>query len=185
MEVSHYLLQIVETGVVLILLPVFSMFARKVVTRTLKKFEFTYERRKIIVKLLNFLSLTTGFILIAIIWGINHTRLIVFLTSILTVMGIALFAQWSLLSNITASLILFFNHPLKLGDRIKILDKDYPIEGKIEDITYFFLHIRTDKGEKITIPNALVLQKSLSIEPAGKHRPVSNRLRSSEKPAAD
>jgi len=102
-------------------------------------------------------------VVIAAIWGVNQSQLILFISSFLTVLGIAFFAQWSLLANVTAGLILFLNHPLRLGDRIKIMDKDYNIEGRVDDITYFFLHIRMDNGEKITIPNSVVLQKTISI----------------------
>ncbi|MBP9790811.1 MAG: mechanosensitive ion channel, partial [Bacteroidia bacterium] len=81
----------------------------------------------------------------------------------LTALGIAFFAQWSLLSNITSSVILFFNHPLKLGDTIKILDKDYPFEGEVTELTYFYIHLKTANGEIITIPNSLILQKPISV----------------------
>ena len=84
-------------------------------------------------------------------------------STLLTALGIAFFAQWSLLSNITSSIILFFNHPLKLGDTIKVLDKDYPFEGEITELSYFFIHLKTQTGEIITIPNSLVLQKSISV----------------------
>jgi small-conductance mechanosensitive channel len=81
----------------------------------------------------------------------------------LTALGIAFFAQWSLLSNITSSIILFFNHPLKLGDTIKVLDKDYPFEGEVMELTYFFIHLKTDNGELITVPNSIILQKSIAV----------------------
>ncbi|WP_374226305.1 mechanosensitive ion channel domain-containing protein [Flavobacterium davisii] len=68
-----------------------------------------------------------------------------------------------MLSNITSSLILFFNHPLKLGDTIKILDKDFPLEGEIIELTYFFVYLKTKDEQTITIPNSLFLQKSVSI----------------------
>ena len=78
-------------------------------------------------------------------------------------LGIAFFSQWSLLSNITSSVILFFNHPLKLGDTIKMLDKEYPLEGEVTELTYFFIHLKTTSGETITIPNSLLLQKSIAV----------------------
>lgn len=59
--------------------------------------------------------------------------------------------------------MLFFNHPVKIGDKIKVLDKDYPFEGEVTDLTYFFVHIKTDEGEITTIPNSLLLQKSVSV----------------------
>ncbi|AUX16934.1 mechanosensitive ion channel domain-containing protein [Flavobacterium columnare] len=93
----------------------------------------------------------------------EQNEIALFASSILTALGVAFFAQWSLLSNITSSLILFFNHPLKLGDTIRILDKDFPLEGEIIELTYFFVYLKTADGQTITIPNSLILQKSISI----------------------
>jgi small-conductance mechanosensitive channel len=63
----------------------------------------------------------------------------------------------------TSSIILFFNHPLKIGDKVRVLDKDCPFEGEISDLTYFFVHLTTDEGEVITVPNSLFLEKSITI----------------------
>jgi small-conductance mechanosensitive channel len=97
---------------------------------------------------------------------VKQSELLLFTTSILTVLGIAFFAQWSILSNITSGLILFFNHPLRIGDTIKIIDKEQPVEGVIQDISYFFLHLKTNDNDIVTIPNSMVMQKSFLIKPA-------------------
>ena len=59
--------------------------------------------------------------------------------------------------------MLFFNHPVKIGDTLKVLDKEYPFEGEVTDLTYFFVHLKSANGEIITIPNSLLLQKSVSV----------------------
>jgi len=64
---------------------------------------------------------------------------------------------------VTSSLLLFFNHPVKIGDKIKVLDKDCPFEGEVTDLTYFFIHVKTNEGEITTIPNSVLLQKSVSV----------------------
>ncbi|NBW39140.1 MAG: mechanosensitive ion channel family protein, partial [Cytophagia bacterium] len=102
-------------------------------------------------------------VIIAGIWGLKQNEIAVFATTILTALGIAFFAQWSLLSNLTSSIILFFNHPVKLGDTIKVMDKDCPFEGEVTELTYFFIHLKTKNGEIITIPNSMVLQKSIAV----------------------
>lgn len=99
----------------------------------------------------------------AIIWGVDLRQFTVFISSVLAVLGVGFFAQWSILSNLTASVILFFNHPLRIGDRIRILDKDFDWSGQIIDITGFYLFMKTDKGETITIPNSIVMQKGIEI----------------------
>ncbi|KAA1245131.1 mechanosensitive ion channel family protein [Aquimarina sp. RZ0] len=100
---------------------------------------------------------------LAIIWGVDIKDFSVFISSVLAVLGIAFFAQWSILSNLTASAILFFNHPVRIGDRIKVLDKDFDWVGEVKDITSFYLFMRTDRGENITLPTSLVIQKGIQI----------------------
>ncbi|MCC7454474.1 MAG: mechanosensitive ion channel, partial [Crocinitomix sp.] len=81
--------------------------------------------------------------------------------SIVTILGVAFFAQWSHLSNITSGIIIFFNTATKIGDEIKIMDKDVEIEGEIFDIGLMFFKIRTRDDEIISIPNNMVLQKAI------------------------
>ena len=59
---------------------------------------------------------------------------------------------------------MFFNHPMKLGQEIQILDKEYDINGTLIDISFFFLYIKTEEGETITIPNSVVLNKVIKIQ---------------------
>ena len=138
------------------------MLVKSIITRTLQQFGFSLARRKLTTKVFAFLTLILAVIFITAIWGVDNDQFVLFISSVLTVLGIGFFAQWSILSNITAGIILFFNHPLKIGDNISILDKDYPIEGKVTDITLFFIHIKTEE-QQLTIPNSVVLYKTLDI----------------------
>lgn len=96
---------------------------------------------------------------VALLLGLGYSEITVFLSSIFAIVGIALFAQWSILSNITASMIIFFGFPYRVGDRIKVLEKDVDVEGVVADITLFHVIIYCDDGNKITYPNTLILQK--------------------------
>ncbi|WP_372950145.1 mechanosensitive ion channel domain-containing protein [Mariniphaga sp.] len=156
-------LKIIQTAVVLIVLVFAHFFTRKVVKSFLKKFKFTAQRRKLTIRIVNLLLSITAIVFVSAIWGVKQSQLAVFISSAMAVLGIAFVAQWSLLSNITAGLILFFNHPLKIGDHIKIIEKDFVIEGIISDITFFFVHIKTENKEKISIANNIFLQKNISI----------------------
>ncbi len=133
------------------------------VNNSLKSTHIERGRRKMIIKAVQLISVLTATILLSAIWGLKQNEIAVFVGTILTALGIAFFAQWSLLSNITSSLLLFFNHPVKIGDKIKILDKDYPFEGEVIDLTYFFVYIKSAEGEITTIPNSVLLQKSVSV----------------------
>jgi len=58
---------------------------------------------------------------------------------------------------------MFFNFPYKVGDKIAIHDKDFPIEAIIEDIRAFQLFLRLDNGDLVTYPNNLMLQKAVTL----------------------
>jgi small-conductance mechanosensitive channel len=156
-------LQLIQTVIVLAALFATHLFTRNVVKSFLKKFKFTSQRRKLTIRIVNLLLSITAIVFVSAIWGVKQSQLAVFISSAMAVLGIAFVAQWSLLSNITAGLILFFNHPLKIGDHIKIIEKDFVIEGIISDITFFFVHIKTENREKISIANNIFLQKNISI----------------------
>ncbi len=156
-------IQILETIALLVVYIIAFFITKTVINRALKNAHLQRTRRKIIIKAIHLFTTIGAIIILAGVWGLKQNEIAVFASTIITAIGIAFFAQWSLLSNITSSIILFFNHPLKLGDTIKIHDKDYPFEGEITELTYFFIHLKTIEGEIITIPNSLILQKSISI----------------------
>jgi len=158
-----YQTKILETLAVLLLYIIAYLITAKVINNVLKNTALERARRKNSIKAINALILLGCLILIAGIWGLKQNEIAVFTSTLFTVLGIGFFAQWSLLSNITSSILLFFNHPMKLGDHIKVLDKDYPFEGEIIELTYFFIHIKDEYGHTITIPNSVVLQKSIAI----------------------
>jgi MscS family membrane protein len=99
----------------------------------------------------------------AFIFGTEPKELALVFSSVFAVIGIGLFAIWSILSNITSGVIMFFSFPYKVGDKIKIHDKDFPIEAIIEDIRAFQLHLRQDNGDLVTYPNNLMLQKAVTL----------------------
>jgi small-conductance mechanosensitive channel len=138
----------------------------KFINNTLKKTQVQRGRRKIIIRIVHLLSFITCTVLLAAVWGLEQNEIAVFVGTIVTALGIAFFAQWSLLSSITSSILLFFNHPLKIGDTIRVIDKDAPVEGEVTDLSYFYVHLKTKEGEIITVPNSLFFQKSISIKSA-------------------
>lgn len=161
---SQLLSSIIILAVVLVLKLVFSATARKVG----KIGDFNPVRTNLIIKFISIgLSLST-LAAFTLVWGINYKDLGVLLSSIFAVIGVALFAQWSILSNITAGVIIFFSFPFKIGNTIRILDKELidtdatEVETfVIEDIRAFHLHLRKKNGEILTYPNNMVLQKGV------------------------
>ncbi len=160
---KHLELQIIETLAVISIYILAYYITKTFVNKSLKQTHLERGRRKMIIKAINLFTFIGSTVVLSAIWGLKQNEVAVYVGTILTALGIAFFAQWSLLSNITSSLLLFFNHPLKIGDTIKVLDKDYPFDGEITDLSYFFVHIKCESGDIITIPNSIILQKSIAI----------------------
>jgi len=120
-----------------------------------------------IIKTLKIALTVTFAIIVFLIYGVKYSQqLTVFLSSTFSVFGVAFFAQWSILSNITGSLIIFFGFPYRVGDTIRVVDKDDDIHGVIEQISLFHVIINRE-GDLITYPNNLILQKAV-IKPKDK-----------------
>ena len=117
-------------------------------------------RIKYISKTVNLVLSGFFIILLFLFLGIEYSQLSLFLSSVFAILGVALFAQWSILSNITASLIIFFAFPYRVGDAVKVIDKDEDISGVIEEISLFHVIIKK-QGDLITYPNTLILQKAV------------------------
>lgn len=157
-----YHIKIIESLVVAVIYVVVKISMRKVIDKTMATKLIQKSRGKIVKKVINLVSLFVFAVLILIIWGVNQADLAVYVGSVLTVVGIAFFAQWSILSNITSSLIIFFNHSVKLEETIIILEaKEYEIEGGVSDIGLFFITLKTSAGEEITLPNNVFIQKTI------------------------
>jgi small-conductance mechanosensitive channel len=169
-------LEIIETIVLIVAMIGVKLATTKAIKRILTSLEFDLQRKRISQKIVNLFILLVGGIVLAAIWNIDRKELFVFFTSVLTIIGIAFFAQWSILSNITASLILFFNHPLRIGQFIQVFDKDYTVEGKLEDISFFFMHVRTKENQIVTIPNNLVLQRTILMKTETSKEDVTTEL---------
>lgn len=151
------------TVATLVLLLIFQFILKKAAHKVGQRSEIHITRTRLMFKYINILVLLIAVFLLSIAWGVGFTELSLIFSSVFAVLGVALFAIWSILSNVTSGVILFFSFPFKIGDKIKIHDKDMPIEAIIEDIKAFHLHLRTLDGELITYPNNLILQKAVSL----------------------
>lgn len=118
-------------------------------------------RTTYIVKTLTLAVITLYVLIMLALVGIEYSQVVFFISSLFAVIGVALFAQWSILSNLTASLIIFFAFPYRVGDVIKVVDKDENIAGEVQEITLFHVLIKRDNGDTVIYPNNLILQKAV------------------------
>ena len=155
--------ELIATGILLILVVLSRLIVSKLVRSFAKRSQTIEKRTRLVLKYIHLLMNIIAIVALIIIWGVQTKDIFIVLSSITTVVGVAMFAQWSILSNITSGIILFFSFPFKIGDYIFIHDKDFPIEAEIEDIGAFHVYLKTKKGESIVYPNNLMLQVGITI----------------------
>lgn len=150
------------TGIMTLSLSILRYATILLVKKYAIKSEVLEYRKNLVIKYVSVFFTSLFFVSLILIWGVKTDDLFITVSSVLTVIGVALFAQWSILSNITSGFIVLFSFPFKIGDTIKIHDKDFPIEGEIISIHTFYTLVRTTEGEMVTYPNSLFLQKGVS-----------------------
>ena len=163
METQIIIRIIITAVIVFIIYPVLRFVINKLVGNVAKLNLYTESRSLMIKKTLNGMNIFVLITILISLWGVDTKNLLLAMSSVFAVIGVAFFAQWSILSNITAGIVVYFSLNLKIGDKIKILDKDFPIEAIIIDIKTFYVYLETDQGEKIIYPNSLILQKGVSV----------------------
>ncbi|MGR3810597.1 mechanosensitive ion channel domain-containing protein [Jiulongibacter sp. NS-SX5] len=130
----------------------------KVIKRQAKKHDLDRARSLYTQKFFDATWLVVLLLTLGFIWNVSYKGIF---ASFFAVAGVALFASWSMLSNITASVILFFNFPFKIGSKIKIMDKDDSVIGTVKDITFFAIQIEDAERNLVSYPNNVAIQKAI------------------------
>ncbi|MEQ8693135.1 MAG: mechanosensitive ion channel family protein [Pseudomonadales bacterium] len=105
---------------------------------------------------------------LVLIWGIDFGSLIIFAGSTITLLGVALFASWSFLSNVTAYFVLLVHPSIRRGEFIRIIEADNFSEGYISELTPLSVKLRTVDDELMIYPNNLLLGRVVIINPQQK-----------------
>ncbi len=161
--IANHASELLGTIITIIALFILKFVVSKAIRKVGSVSDLNAARTRLIIKYITFGLTSLGIVVLIFIWGVNIRELGLIFSSVFAVIGVAIFAQWSILSNVTAGIILYFSFPFKIGDRIQIMDKEIEYQGNyvIEDIRAFHIHLRNDKSELLTYPNNLMLQKAV------------------------
>jgi small-conductance mechanosensitive channel len=167
---ASVIIQIIISLFLIILYFVVRKLVSGIVHRHGRKHKMGKARAIYILKLLDTGMVMLLIIVVSFVWGVTVQGLSLYFASLFTIIGIGFVAQWSILSNITASIILFFYYPFHINSMVKVFDGDNSIVGKVVDITIFSVKIRLENNEFVSYPNNLLLQKPI-IEIRNKIQP--------------
>lgn len=160
-SIDSFSLQVILTITLILLYLFLGKVGASLIKRFGKRNEIGMPRVVYTTKFFRFTLFLVCLLLLGLIWDIYFDGLSQYFLSFFTVAGVALFASWSILSNLTAAIILFFYFPYRIGERVKIMDGDNSVEGVVSDLNMFSIIIKNDEGHKITYPNNLALQKGI------------------------
>ncbi|MDX3774440.1 mechanosensitive ion channel family protein [Chromatiaceae bacterium AAb-1] len=104
-------------------------------------------------------------VVLSVIWGVDIRGLLLLASSMIAVVGVALFASWSLLSNITAFFILIGHKAYTQGAEVRVVDGANFIEGRIAEINLFSTVLRTKDNEQVVYPNNLIVSRPVVVFP--------------------
>ncbi|MCF7568115.1 mechanosensitive ion channel family protein [Sabulilitoribacter arenilitoris] len=155
--------QLIISGIVIVSLLIIRAITHFTITKVARKNGINDARIRLMRRYITVTLFSIVILIEAFVFGAEFEDLALIFSSVFAIIGIGLFAIWSILSNVTSGIIMFFNFPYKVGDKIEIHDKDFPITAIIEDIRAFQLHLRLDDGDLVTYPNNLILQKAVTL----------------------
>ena len=162
---SDYLVQIVVSLAVL----AFYFVLNRIVVPRLESYVKQGELRNVALRkavyLFRVLYGIASLAVILVVWGFNFDWLLALSSGIVALTGVALFAQWSMLSNITAFFILLVHESFKRGNFIRIMDGDTYVEGYIAEINIFSTLVITEQNEAINYPNNLLVTRPTIVNP--------------------
>jgi len=84
-------------------------------------------------------------------------------STILALVAIGFVAVWSILSHMTASVVLLLQRPFRIGDNLQLGSEEYV--GKVLKTGLFYTHVKDPEGGESLIPNNLLFQQRIRITP--------------------
>jgi small-conductance mechanosensitive channel len=164
---EHFSPTTVKLLISLIVLGVYALLSRRIapfiyrtIAATMLK-EDMNRRAMVVFHILLFLLLV---VVLSIIWGFDIKGLLVLASSMIAVVGVALFAAWSLLSNITAFFILLGQRSFAQGVSLRVIDGSNYVEGVIVEVNLFSTVLRTSDGELVVYPNNLIVSRPVVVK---------------------
>jgi len=99
--------------------------------------------------------------LVLSLWGVSVGGLWALLVSAAAVIGVGFLAVWTMISNITASVLLTIWRPFHVGQTVEILPEN--LKGRVVDRNLMFTTLRESSGSTLEVPNNFFFQKMFRV----------------------
>ncbi len=165
MWISQYSIQAAASAAALVLYVLIIRIVFPVIQKGITRGKFKSDTAPKALRVVRIISGIITATALLIIWGFDFGGLLLVTTSIITLTGIALFASWSILSNVTAYIVLIMHQSYRRGNFVRVIDADNYIEGYIAEVNVFNTRLITEARETIIYPNNLLIMRPTIINP--------------------
>lgn len=129
-------------------------------------------------KLLNWIWICALFILLIWASGISLGGMWTVLTAVLAMVAIGFVAAWSILSNLSCTVLILVSRPFAIGDEIEIPGDE--CKGRVIDLNFLYTTLEDEDGSLIQIPNNLFFQRILKRRPGTANVSLGKQLNQEE-----
>lgn len=105
----------------------------------------------------------TSVILICDAYGADLNGLWTMLSATLALVALGFVAVWSVLSNISCTVLILFFRPYEIGDDVEFVDP--VVKGTVVSLNFGYTTLRDETGMLVQIPNNLFFQKIIKRRP--------------------
>lgn len=168
----------VVTLVALLSFPVFLKLTKKLLEKTIKG-KVDIHRKYRAELLLKIILAIVMVCLVLVFWGIELRGLLVLGSSLFAMLGVALFAAWSLLSNLTSFLLMFIQNDCRVGYWVRVIDGANFVEGRIVEMGLMNVVLEHIDGHRVIYPNNLFVTRPVMVlknEPKPTKAVVNKRM---------
>jgi len=157
---------LVPLGIALLLALVISAIFRRVSGRVIQKRPQQTREIRLVANILRNVILLVVFLGLLEAINVPLGNLWTAVSTIIALVAIGFFAVWSVLSHMTASVILFFQRPFRQGQNLQLGDEEYV--GRVIKTGLFYTVVEDKEGGRSMIPNNILFQKRFRVtSPAG------------------
>ncbi|MBC2604767.1 mechanosensitive ion channel family protein [Pelagicoccus albus] len=103
--------------------------------------------------------LFAALVLILGTFGIPIGNFWTFISTVLGLVAIGFVAVWSVLSNISSTLLILGFKPFKVGDYVRLVGDE--VSGRVIDVNFMFTTLRRTSGDVFRVPNNQFFQKTI------------------------
>ena len=175
-HLSPVTLQLIISVAVLVLYFIISRRVMPLLYQVIARSNLKAEMNKRAAVIVHILLVLLLIVVLSVVWGVDIRGLLVLASSMIAVVGVALLAAWSLLSNITAFFILLGQKAFAEGMEVRVIDGGNYLEGRIVEINLFSTVLRTKDNEQVVYPNNLLISRPVVVFPKKSRLPRKNNV---------